>query len=114
MDQSLEPQRQGLLSAQSDDGKWNKFGGRLAWDQSAICCNNPSFGGTGNAKTGEDYVAAPNIDHTQVGQRHPAFFVIPGYQSPQCINALGLLCTRTCASLWCVTRRVRGIAKWMF
>jgi len=52
-------------AAQSDDGKWNKFGGRLAWDQSAICCNNPAFAGTGNAKTGEDYVAAPNIDHTQ-------------------------------------------------
>jgi len=51
---------------QSDDGKWNKFGGRLAWDKSAISCNNPAFGGTGSAKTGEDYVAAPNIDHTQV------------------------------------------------
>jgi len=51
---------------QSEDGKWNKFGGRLAWDKSAICCNNPAFGGTGNAKTGEDYVAAPNIDHTNV------------------------------------------------
>ena len=51
---------------QSEDGKWNKFGGRLAWDKSAICCNNPVFGGTGSGKTGEDYVAAPNIDHTQV------------------------------------------------
>ena len=54
---------------QSEDGKWNKFGGRLAWDKSAICCNNPAFGGTGSAKTGEDYVAAPNIDHTQVRMR---------------------------------------------
>ena len=54
------------VSVQSPNGKWNKFGGRLAWDESAICCNNPAFGGTGNAKTGEDYVAAPNVDHTQV------------------------------------------------
>ena len=58
---------------QSDDGKWNKFGGRLAWDKSAICCNNPAFGGTGSAKTGEDYVAAPNIDHTQA--RHVQGFM---------------------------------------
>ncbi len=56
---------------QSEDGKWNKFGGRLAWDKSAICCNNPAFGGTGSAKTGEDYVAAPNIDHTQVRVEGP-------------------------------------------
>lgn len=48
-----------------DDGKrWNKFGGRLAWDATMICCNNPEYGGRGNHKTGEDYTAAPNIDHT--------------------------------------------------
>ena len=52
---------------QSDDGKWNKFGGRLAWDKSAICNNNPAWGGRGAHKTGDDYPAAPNIDHTQVG-----------------------------------------------
>lgn len=51
-------------SNQGSDGKWNKFGGRLAWDASVICCNNPAFGGRGNPKQGEDYVAAPNIDHT--------------------------------------------------
>ncbi|KAK9829872.1 hypothetical protein WJX72_008358 [[Myrmecia] bisecta] len=51
--------------SQGDDGKWNKFGGRLAWDKSVICSNNFAFGGTGHAKTGEDYTAAPNIDHTQ-------------------------------------------------
>ena len=51
---------------QDEQGRWNKFGGRLPWDQSAICCNNGTFGGTGRHKTGEDYVAAPNIDHTQV------------------------------------------------
>lgn len=52
-------------ATQDTHGKWNKFGGRLAWDKSAICFNNPTFGGTGNAKTGEDYEAAPNVDHTQ-------------------------------------------------
>ena len=44
---------------------WNKFGGRLAWDKSYICSNNPEYGGTGNGKSGEDYTAAPNIDHSQ-------------------------------------------------
>lgn len=51
---------------QGPDGKWNKFGGRLAWDASAICCNNPAYGGRGNQKQGDDYAAAPNVDHTQV------------------------------------------------
>ncbi|KAI8469622.1 MAG: glycoside hydrolase superfamily [Monoraphidium minutum] len=50
---------------QGSDGKWNKFGGRLAWDASAICNNNPAWGGRGAHKTGEDYPAAPNLDHTQ-------------------------------------------------
>lgn len=50
---------------QSSDGKWNKFGGRLAWDNSAICNNNPAWDGRGAHKTGDDYPAAPNIDHTQ-------------------------------------------------
>eukprot|EP01026_Neomeris_dumetosa_P067015 TRINITY_DN6517_c0_g1_i8.p1 TRINITY_DN6517_c0_g1~~TRINITY_DN6517_c0_g1_i8.p1 ORF type:complete len:559 (-),score=98.34 TRINITY_DN6517_c0_g1_i8:29-1705(-) len=49
---------------QGSDGKWNVFGGRLAWDASAICCNDHNFGGRGNHKTGEMYAAAPNIDHT--------------------------------------------------
>ncbi|GBF99921.1 glycoside hydrolase [Raphidocelis subcapitata] len=52
-------------SFQGDGGKWNKFGGRLAWDSSAICNNNPAWGGRGGRKTGDDYPAAPNIDHTQ-------------------------------------------------
>lgn len=52
-------------NSQGSDGKWNKFGGRLAWDASAICSNNPSFGGRGNPKQGDDYAAAPNIDHSQ-------------------------------------------------
>jgi alpha-amylase len=50
---------------QDASGRWNKFGGRLAWDETAVCCNNNAFGGKGHHKTGEDYVAAPNIDHTQ-------------------------------------------------
>lgn len=50
---------------QGEDGKWNKFGGRLAWDKSVICSNNHEFGGTGNMKAEEDYIAAPNIDHSQ-------------------------------------------------
>jgi hypothetical protein len=52
---------------QGPDGKWNKFGGRLAWDASAICSNNPAYGGRGARKQGDDYAAAPNVDHTQVG-----------------------------------------------
>ena len=35
---------------QDEEGRWNKYGGRLAWDTSAICNNNPTFGGTGNHK----------------------------------------------------------------
>ncbi|KAG1659688.1 hypothetical protein FOA52_004327 [Chlamydomonas sp. UWO 241] len=52
-------------SYQGPDKKWNKFGGRLAWDASAITCSNPAWGGRGNPKRGEEYAAAPNIDHTQ-------------------------------------------------
>jgi alpha-amylase len=50
---------------QGPDGKWNKFGGRLAWDSSVICSNNPAFGGSGSRKKCEDYSAAPNLDHSQ-------------------------------------------------
>ena len=48
---------------QDEQGRWNIYEGKLAWDQSAICSGNPAFGGTGNPKTGEDYGPAPNIDH---------------------------------------------------
>lgn len=50
---------------QGKDGKWNKFGGRLAWDNTVICSNNPAYGGTGGWKPQEDYPAAPNLDHSQ-------------------------------------------------
>ena len=53
-------------SAQGDGGRWNRFGGRLAWDATAVCSDNPAWGGRGGRKTGDDYPAAPNIDHTQV------------------------------------------------
>ena len=46
------------------NGKWNQFGGRLAWDESAICRGNEAFGGTGAPSSGEPYPAAPNIDHS--------------------------------------------------
>ena len=52
---------------QDSAGRWNQFGGRLAWDETAICCNNREYGGRGAHKTGEDYTAAPNIDHTNEG-----------------------------------------------
>ena len=51
--------------AQDDVGRWNKYTGKLAWDSSAITSENPDFGGRGNRGTGEDYLPAPNIDHTQ-------------------------------------------------
>jgi len=52
--------------SQGEDGKWNKYGGKMDWDQSAICSGNEAFGGRGNPKQGDDYGAAPNIDHSQV------------------------------------------------
>ena len=45
-------------------GFWNKFGDTMCWDESMITCNNPRWGGTGNMGTGEEYIPAPNIDHT--------------------------------------------------
>ena len=54
---------------QDAEGRWNQFGGRLAWDESAICCDNKEYAGKGHHKTGEDYTAAPNIDHTQARVR---------------------------------------------
>ena len=50
---------------QDSQGRWNKYGGRLPWGTEAICSDNATFGGTGHPKRGEDYTAAPNIDHAQ-------------------------------------------------
>eukprot|EP00983_Pelagomonas_calceolata_P044505 1139325-Pelagomonas_calceolata.AAC.3 len=54
------------MPLQSEDGRWNKYGGKMNWDETAICSGNEQFGGRGNPKQGDDYGAAPNIDHSQV------------------------------------------------
>eukprot|EP00210_Caulerpa_lentillifera_P006145 g5872.t1 len=54
---------------QGEDGKWNKFGGRLPWDSTAICCGD-EFGGKGGPKRGDFYAAAPNIDHSNPNIRN--------------------------------------------
>ena len=36
----------------------------MAWEEWAITTDNPHFCGTGNRATGDDFPAAPNIDHT--------------------------------------------------
>ena len=41
---------------QNKAGLWNQFGGRLAWDESAVCSGGP-FGGTGKPNSGEPYPA---------------------------------------------------------
>jgi alpha-amylase len=48
------------------DGKWNRWDGvaRAAWDESAITRNNAEWSGTGAYGTGEEWVGAPNVDHT--------------------------------------------------
>lgn len=52
-------------SHQNKDGTWNLFGGKLAWDEKAICSDDPNFRGKGNRKSGDVYGAAPNVDHSQ-------------------------------------------------
>ena len=39
---------------------------KMCWDTSAICSDDPNFGGTGNRTQGDMYPAAPNVDHCQV------------------------------------------------
>ena len=39
--------------AQGSNGLWNKFGGKLDWDERAIVCNDPNFGGKGNRGEGD-------------------------------------------------------------
>ena len=51
--------------AQDDAGRWNVYKGKIAWDARAVTSENPNFGGKGARGTGEDYLPAPNIDHTQ-------------------------------------------------
>ena len=52
--------------AQDDQGHWNRFTGRYAWDASCVCSNSkPEFAGRGAAKVCAGFDCAPNIDHSQ-------------------------------------------------
>ncbi|KAK0573163.1 hypothetical protein LWI29_003824 [Acer saccharum] len=50
---------------QNQNGIWNIFGGRLDWDDRAIVADDPHFQGRGNKSSGDNFHAAPNIDHSQ-------------------------------------------------
>ncbi|GBG73693.1 hypothetical protein CBR_g17035 [Chara braunii] len=50
---------------QGPNGVWNRFGGKLAWDNRAIVCDDAHFDGAGNRSSGDSFHAAPNIDHSQ-------------------------------------------------
>ena len=50
---------------QDKNGIWNVFGGKMAWDAKAIVVNDRKFKGKGNRATGDEFAAAPNIDHKQ-------------------------------------------------
>ncbi|GMN20622.1 hypothetical protein TIFTF001_043132 [Ficus carica] len=49
----------------NQNGVWNIFGGRLNWDDRAIVADDPHFQGRGNKSSGDNFHAAPNIDHSQ-------------------------------------------------
>ncbi|XP_027348713.1 alpha-amylase 3, chloroplastic isoform X1 [Abrus precatorius] len=49
----------------NQNGIWNIFGGRLDWDDRAIVADDPHFQGRGNKSSGDNFHAAPNIDHSQ-------------------------------------------------
>ncbi|KAE8023318.1 hypothetical protein FH972_009028 [Carpinus fangiana] len=50
---------------QNKNGVWNIFGGRLNWDDRAVVADDPHFQGKGNKSSGDNFHAAPNIDHSQ-------------------------------------------------
>ncbi|XP_024990127.1 alpha-amylase 3, chloroplastic-like [Cynara cardunculus var. scolymus] len=50
---------------QNQNGVWNIFGGRLGWDDRAVVGDDPHFQGRGNKSSGDNFHAAPNIDHSQ-------------------------------------------------
>ncbi|TKY69722.1 Alpha-amylase 3 [Spatholobus suberectus] len=50
---------------QNQNGIWNIFGGPLNWDDRAVVADDPHFQGTGNKSSGDNFHAAPNIDHSQ-------------------------------------------------
>ncbi|KAM0932684.1 putative glycosidase [Dioscorea sansibarensis] len=47
------------------NGIWNIFGGHLNWDDRAVVADDPHFQGRGNKSSGDNFHAAPNIDHSQ-------------------------------------------------
>ncbi|GFS42073.1 alpha-amylase-like 3 [Actinidia rufa] len=49
----------------NQNGVWNIFGGRLNWDDRAVVADDPHFEGRGNKSSGDNFHAAPNIDHSQ-------------------------------------------------
>ncbi|KAG6429675.1 hypothetical protein SASPL_107727 [Salvia splendens] len=49
----------------NQNGVWNIFGGRLNWDDHAVVSDDPHFQGRGNKSSGDNFHAAPNIDHSQ-------------------------------------------------
>ncbi|XP_076939237.1 alpha-amylase 3, chloroplastic-like, partial [Bidens hawaiensis] len=57
---------------QNQNGIWNIFGGLLNWDDRAVVGDDPHFQflwfslwGRGNKSSGDNFHAAPNIDHSQ-------------------------------------------------
>ncbi|XP_049403076.1 alpha-amylase 3, chloroplastic [Solanum stenotomum] len=52
-------------SKRNQNGIWNIFGGRLNWDEHAVVADDPHFQGKGNKSSGDNFHAAPNIDHSQ-------------------------------------------------
>ncbi|KAK3161754.1 hypothetical protein QOZ80_1BG0081010 [Eleusine coracana subsp. coracana] len=50
---------------QNNNGIWNIFGGRMNWDDRAVVADDPHFQGRGNKSSGDNFHAAPNIDHSQ-------------------------------------------------
>ncbi|KAL9246416.1 hypothetical protein vseg_019954 [Gypsophila vaccaria] len=51
--------------SKNQNGVWNIFGGRLNWDDRAVVADDPHFQGRGNKSSGDNFHAAPNIDHSQ-------------------------------------------------
>eukprot|EP00208_Stichococcus_sp_RCC1054_P000847 CAMPEP_0206136186 /NCGR_PEP_ID=MMETSP1473-20131121/1419_1 /ASSEMBLY_ACC=CAM_ASM_001109 /TAXON_ID=1461547 /ORGANISM="Stichococcus sp, Strain RCC1054" /LENGTH=585 /DNA_ID=CAMNT_0053528527 /DNA_START=221 /DNA_END=1978 /DNA_ORIENTATION=+ len=49
---------------QDANGIWNVFGGKLAWDATAVVGDDWKFKGKGANSSGDSFGAAPNIDHT--------------------------------------------------
>ncbi|KAG6713132.1 hypothetical protein I3842_05G136400 [Carya illinoinensis] len=50
---------------QNHNGIWNIYGGLLNWDDRAVVADDPHFQGRGNKSSGDNFHAAPNIDHSQ-------------------------------------------------